>query len=783
MRIAQITPGVIPIPPNGWGAVEKIIWEYTKVLRNLGHHVEILYTDDVKQGEWDVVHVHMANLALLLKDKGIPYVFSHHDHHAYHFGKDSDVYKKNLEAIKGSVLSFVHAKYLVDYFESLPQLRYLGHGANIEDYEFIDRSNEVMSGQTKLLMMANNGLGGNVMYDRKGFIPGIEAARKLNLPITIVCPGKGNKELLSQVNPYDKLKVLYDLNYEDTLSEMSKYHIFLNPSMLEAGHPNLTVTESICRGIPVVGTAESQIPGQKVVDLKSDLTVDPDEIADSISEVISNYSHYVLDCKENRSLLSWEVVVSRMLMDYVKFSKISQKKLILDDYSRKIQRNHRRNEHGYYHWFNDSPYFYKSSKPNNLWDCVVFRDSKTGSVHGYYDNTSDRRGWYRQNDVHWKFIDWEIVIKDNSKDGEVIKMDLRGQHVLIKNGMTQSLNKRDLIQRFVESTGCIPTLSKALDIEYEYPHFKHVPGDDRRFYRILNTDQVADYFSPKDRIEERVLIVLKSKALGDTIAFLPYVNEYAKRKGVKCDVICNFKHLFSGLYPYIEIIEETKNLSVYSDVIVCNYDFEMPLQEGFASQLGISDSGRIRPQINGSDRAIPLAKRYVCFSMHSTAQAKHWNNNDSWEKLCRELKSVGLVPVCIDRYPSFGSEGNWNPIPNNCVNKTGMELPDMINWIEHCEFFVGLSSGLTWVAHALGKKCVMISGVTPKENEFTEDCIRIHRDDVCNSCFTKPSEYKFNPGDWFWCPEHKGTSRQFECTKRISAKQVMDAIEVRGWLK
>ena len=100
MRIAQITPGNIPIPPVGWGAVEKIIWEYTKVLRSLGHEVEILYTDDVRPGEWDVVHVHMANLALLLRDRGIPYVFSHHDHHAYHFGKDSDVYKQNLEAIK-----------------------------------------------------------------------------------------------------------------------------------------------------------------------------------------------------------------------------------------------------------------------------------------------------------------------------------------------------------------------------------------------------------------------------------------------------------------------------------------------------------------------------------------------------------------------------------------------------------------------------------------------------------------------------------------------------------
>jgi hypothetical protein len=28
MRITQVTPGIITIPPNGWGAVEKVIWEY-----------------------------------------------------------------------------------------------------------------------------------------------------------------------------------------------------------------------------------------------------------------------------------------------------------------------------------------------------------------------------------------------------------------------------------------------------------------------------------------------------------------------------------------------------------------------------------------------------------------------------------------------------------------------------------------------------------------------------------------------------------------------------------
>ena len=54
MRIVNITPGLIPIPPNGWGAVEKIIWEMHQNLLKLGHDSKILYTNEVEKNDWDV---------------------------------------------------------------------------------------------------------------------------------------------------------------------------------------------------------------------------------------------------------------------------------------------------------------------------------------------------------------------------------------------------------------------------------------------------------------------------------------------------------------------------------------------------------------------------------------------------------------------------------------------------------------------------------------------------------------------------------------------------------
>jgi autotransporter strand-loop-strand O-heptosyltransferase len=162
--------------------------------------------------------------------------------------------------------------------------------------------------------------------------------------------------------------------------------------------------------------------------------------------------------------------------------------------------------------------------------------------------------------------------------------------------------------------------------------------------------------------------------------------------------------------------------------------------------------------------------------MHSTAQAKHWNYPGGWDQLCRTLRKAGLTPVCIDRHNSFGNEGWWNEVPSSCVKKQGMNLAQMTNYIHHSEFFIGISSGLSWVAHSLGKKVVMISGVTSEDNEFSENTYRIMNKSVCNGCINN-KEVRFDAGDWLWCPFHKHTERQFECSKTITPDQVFAVIQ------
>ena len=98
------------------------------------------------------------------------------------------------------------------------------------------------------------------------------------------------------------------------------------------------------------------------------------------------------------------------------------------------------------------------------------------------------------------------------------------------------------------------------------------------------------------------------------------------------------------------------------------------------------------------------------------------------------------------------------------------------NVIFHSEFVIGLSSGLSWLSWALGKHVVMISNFTEPNHEFTTNCTRITNSLVCNGCWNNPN-FTFDKGDWYWCPEHKNTSRHFECHKSITPEMVIEKIQ------
>ena len=64
MKIAIVGPGIMPIPPTGWGAVEILIWDQKLALEELGHEVRIVNTasgieilKEINEVRPDFVHV------------------------------------------------------------------------------------------------------------------------------------------------------------------------------------------------------------------------------------------------------------------------------------------------------------------------------------------------------------------------------------------------------------------------------------------------------------------------------------------------------------------------------------------------------------------------------------------------------------------------------------------------------------------------------------------------------------------------------------------------------
>ena len=171
-------------------------------------------------------------------------------------------------------------------------------------------------------------------------------------------------------------------------------------------------------------------------------------------------------------------------------------------------------------------------------------------------------------------------------------------------------------------------------------------------------------------------------------------------------------------------------------------------------------------------------KKRVGIAMHSTAQTKYWNNPTGWQEVTDFLLANGYEVILLSR-ESDGYMGNFQPA--GIIKHPDGSFESLINVMKSCELFIGIGSGLSWLAWSLNVPTVLISGFSTPVSEFEgEGVLRIFNESVCNGCYNR---YRFNAGDWNWCPDHKGTERQFECTKSITGSMVIDRLKSSGFVK
>jgi autotransporter strand-loop-strand O-heptosyltransferase len=270
---------------------------------------------------------------------------------------------------------------------------------------------------------------------------------------------------------------------------------------------------------------------------------------------------------------------------------------------------------------------------------------------------------------------------------------------------------------------------------------------------------------------------MKTKALGDTIGASPYFEKYRIESRNEVYVSCHFHDFFQPIYPKINFVPfGFKNTSLFSEFFDLDFLFDVPLQKGFSDQLGL-EYEEIRPRIHFESRSRPIKEKFVGIAFQSTCQSRYWNRDGGWDTIFKKLRQNGLTPVGLDHHNSFGIPGSFNNLPASCQDKTGLPLDRVIQYIEHCEFFMGLTTGLSWLAHAMGKHVVLISGSTHDWCEPTKDLTRVINKDVCHGCFNEPHKTPFDAGNWMWCPHHGGTENQFICSKSITPETVWQKMQ------
>ncbi len=276
--------------------------------------------------------------------------------------------------------------------------------------------------------------------------------------------------------------------------------------------------------------------------------------------------------------------------------------------------------------------------------------------------------------------------------------------------------------------------------------------------------------------------------LGDILAWFPYAEEFRKKHG--CRVYCSMSEKIAALlrpaYPKITFIKpgtEPENCyaTYYMGIFFPADDrFHQPtdfrvigLQLNIPYILGLEVTER-RPLLTPSKKR-PIREPYVCIAAQATSQAKYWNNPQGWIETVDFLKALGYRVLCIDKEKCHGFGRHWNTIPYGAEDFTGdRPLQERVDFLGHADFFVGLSSGLSWLAWGAGVPIVMISGFTLPHNEFHTP-YRVINFHVCNGCWTDSSE-EFVHADFGWCPRHENTEREFECTRFISSGQVCQTI-------
>lgn len=271
-------------------------------------------------------------------------------------------------------------------------------------------------------------------------------------------------------------------------------------------------------------------------------------------------------------------------------------------------------------------------------------------------------------------------------------------------------------------------------------------------------------------------------AIGDTLAFLSYLPLYRQIYGAQLSIRVEpcLRETVRRFCPWVEFVEH-----VPEDAYAAYYGIFMP--EGAytllpldAREVPLWQMGRIllglaraRTQLEWPAAARRIAEPYVCIGVQASDVAKTWQYPGGWEEIVQGLRDLGYRVLCIDREREQSGHGLRACMPGGVEDFTGpQDLAERADLLYHAEFFIGLSSGLAWLARAVGCPVVLIGGFSRPWHEFPE-AYRVSNARLCNGCFND-LRLNFKAGI---CQRQAQASEDFlQCSRKITPRMVWLAV-------
>ena len=342
-----------------------------------------------------------------------------------------------------------------------------------------------------------------------------------------------------------------------------------------------------------------------------------------------------------------------------------------------------------------------------------------------------------------------------------------------------------------------------VDLDNDIKLFEGVLNPDDYFvsekkYFVNYGIQIVEYPSGKRILQHKfdaknkdILIRCPVQTLGDTLAWYGAVESFQRKHdcNIYIRVADYIRPILDKKDQRIRFVNDVEMLSVkpYASytLAIFHEDYNknetpvdyrtVPLHHYSCYTLGVETNYTV-PLINMNPNYKVPQEPYVVIASQASGGVKMWNNPLGWDEVVKFLKKSGYRVIDIDRDYAVGTGIYWNKIPREAEDFTGnAPLADRATLIAHADFFIGLGSGLSWLAWCCRSPIVLISGFSESWGEMPTPYRVINRN-VCHGCFNDV-RYRFNSEDYMWCPNHKGTDRHWECSRAITAKSVIETIK------